>query len=461
VNAPAGIAAPADRTGVAVIATAALTALAVFGTHGQPLVVVAYVAALLVALALIAGVEHHELMIVLLVGAAALDVTGRIATIGPARITLYQGLFALVALLLVSRAAAGRLRLHATPIDVPLLAFVALMLLSMLVARDRAVAAVQTASFISSALLAYVIVYVATDIRKLRWVVIGTAAIAAAVGVLGVLEHLHIFTVGSYLQIWGRAIRAKVTFGDPNIMASFEATAIALTAPLVLVARRWPERLALAGLIGLASAGLYSTGSRGGMGAALIAVVVVVALSRLPKPLKGAFLLGGATLLVIGAALFFDVSWLESQILDNSALTRVYMGASSLQMAAENPLGVGAGNYPLVYPFFRNVAVRSTLVESHTAYLTILVETGVAGLVAFLAVLWRYAAGPLAVLRDRAADDELHALALGSIAAVVGMAAQAFTYSLETSKFWWLAIGIGIAAWAIGRRARDGVATPA
>ena len=41
----------------------------------------------------------------------------------------------------------------------------------------------------------------------------------------------------------------------------------------------------------------------------------------------------------------------------------------------------------------------------------------------------------------------VHALATGAFAAALALAAQAFTYSLEASKFWWFAIGIGVAAW--------------
>jgi hypothetical protein len=46
-----------------------------------------------------------------------------------------------------------------------------------------------------------------------------------------------------------------------------------------------------------------------------------------------------------------------------------------------------------------------------------------------------------------AADPLLRSIAIGAFAASAGLAAQAFTYSIEVSKFWWLAIGLGAAAW--------------
>jgi hypothetical protein len=37
----------------------------------------------------------------------------------------------------------------------------------------------------------------------------------------------------------------------------------------------------------------------------------------------------------------------------------------------------------------------------------------------------------------------------------MALAAQAFTYSLETSKYLWLAIGIGAAAWRMAKAAQS------
>jgi O-antigen ligase len=155
-------------------------------------------------------------------------------------------------------------------------------------------------------------------------------------------------------------------------------------------------------------------------------------------------------LLVAGAVLYVaDPVWLERRVVqvssDTSLAARFMMGDSALQMAADHPMGVGIGNYSLMYPYYREANIRASLVESHTAYLTVLVEIGVVGLLVFMWLLWRYASATFRVARH-SDDRDVHLLAVGSLAAVVGIAAQAFTYSLETSKFWWLAIGIGLAA---------------
>jgi len=426
-------------------------------TPVAPLMIVAAAA---IAIMLVAAIDHPEVGLVMLMGAATLDHVGRIAEFGPLKLTLYQALVAYMAIILVVRVAKGHSRLQATSIDLPVLLFLGIVAASLLVARDLPVGIVATVSLASSAFLAYAVVTLADTPRRLSFLVLGTLAVGAVIGVLGALERAEIFAVVGYLPIWGEGVRAKVTFADPNIMGSFQLTAAALALPFVLMARDW--RVKLIGSVGVLAtvAGMLSTGSRGATVGFAIALLVILTFSRIRFSAKVAVVLIVVVLGGVWFAFVADPVWLQNRVInvadDGSMLARVHMGLSALEIHADNPRGVGIGNYPVHYPFYRDASVRFNLIESHTAYLTILVETGLLGLLAFLAILVG-AAIPTARAAWTARDPIVHALAVGALAASIGIAAQAFTYSLENSKFWWLSIGVGLTTWVMVRADMRGV----
>jgi O-antigen ligase len=429
---------------------AALLAVALLGASFiDPLAPILFAAVAAVALLLVAAVERPEIALFLLLAAAAMDISGRIAEVGSAKITVYQAFALFVFALMIWRLRTAKSTLHPTAIDAPAVIYLGLVFISLLVAEDRLGGFVDAVSFSSSVMFAYAVVVLADTRDRLRFVVLGTLAVAAALGVLAVLERFRIFTVGSYLEMWGQGIRAKVTFKDPNILGSFMMTSIAMALPLALGLKNgWLKAASMSALL-LAALGLATTGSRGALVGMVISLVVVLVLLRI-KPSSKLALLLAAVLLVAGVVIYVaDPGWLQARVInvseDNSFAARFYMGSSAVNMALDNPMGIGMGNYANLYPYYRDVNIRANLVESHTAYLTILVEIGVLGLLAFLWLLWRYAAATFRAARS-ADDFEVHAIAVGSLAAVLGISAQAFTYSLEVSKFWWLAIGVGLAA---------------
>lgn len=441
-----------SATATAITLTVALVAV----SFVQPISLLFYGAAIGLALLFLAAGERAEYALVMLVGAAALDVTGRIATIGPLKLTAYQGLAALFVLLLAYRVWTTRSTLKRTPIDAAALLYLSLVFISIVSALDKSTALVQAVSLASSVLLAYGVAFVADDEDKLTKIILGTLIVSVGIGLLGIAENFELYSVTGYLKEWnGGTIRAKATFKDPNIMGSFQLTAIALAMPLLLVARKRLERIILLGALLIAAAGLATTASRGALGGLAVSLVIVLVLSRVKFTTKIGIALGVAALTLLAVTYVANPQWVESRVInvdeDMSALSRVYMADSAIGMALDNPTGIGIGNYSQLYPYYRNALVRPDLIESHTAYLTILVEIGVLGLLAFLAVLMTYAFAVFRVTLNATVGPKVHAAAVGSLAAVVGLSAQAFTYSLESSKFWWLAIGVGLAAYLIAR----------
>ncbi|MFA5843199.1 MAG: O-antigen ligase family protein, partial [Coriobacteriia bacterium] len=411
---------------------------------------------LAVAFALLAS-ERPELGVVALVGAAALDVTGRVATVAGVQLTAYQLVVAALVAVLGVRAVRRRARVPATPADLPAALFLAFALAAVPGAVSPKLAAVSFLSLLSSVVLLYLVVVAVDTPERGETVVWGLLAIAAVLGALALVERAGLYSIQPLLKAWGYGIRAKTTFKDPNVFGSFLACAAAFGVPFALERRGTVRRLAAWGAVTVTVLGLVVTFSRGAWGGFLLALVVVLVFARVPLRVKTAFVGVAGLLLAVLLLRYLDPGWVREKLVDvgqnRSFMYRIYMGGSALRMWLDHPWGVGPGNYPLVFPAYRDAFVAPGLVESHTAYLTVLVETGLAGLAGLLWLVWRFltrTARAALTLPEGAA----HAIAVGALAAGVALLAQAFTYSLETSKFLWLTVGLGMAAARMSRTPR-------
>jgi O-antigen ligase len=441
------VAAIRDSSAAPLIAAAACSALLVVATFDLMTALMllgAVIAAIAIALAL------RDLLFAgaLLVITAALDATGRLGTVAGVQLTVYQAMAALTLVLLVLAWRRGEVEFRHTPVDLPLAFFLFVVVASIPLANDVRRALVAVFSLFSSAFLAYAISMIVRRPRHAEVLVCAAVGMSAFLGGLAFLEWREIFAVNDFLQVWGYGIRAKTTFEDPNIYGSFAMTAVLLATPWLLVMRN-RKLLLLGGGIMFSLAGLFFTASRGAWVGVLVGFLVVLAFARMRVAAKVATAVAGIAFVMVVLPSVISGDWFERRVLnfaqDTSGLARVHMARAALEIAAERPEGVGPGNYPVAYPFYRYPDVRPTLIESHTAYLTVLVEIGFVGLLLFLAALAVFLAWTLRAVLG-AVDMRVHAAALGSLAAVVGMMVQSLTYSLETSKFLWFSIGLGLAA---------------
>lgn len=411
------------------------------------------------------------LALVTLVAAAALDITGRVAEVGPARFTVYQLLALALALVTVWQLVCERSGLPKTPLNWPLVTFLGTAALSLAFATELAPAVVQLLSLTSSVVLVVVVAVLVRSPRQGALVAGGVLAVAAVFGVLAVLEWASVFSVQPDVFFTpGYGIRARVTFLDPNILASFLMSAILLAAPLLALAPiKRSMRVAGVCAAALALVGLAATYSRGGLGGVVIGLVAIALVMRAPRRARLAFVAVMVLAILVAGVLVFDAQWVEENVVGagetGSATNRVWMVEGALAMWRDHPFGVGLDNYQVVYPAYRDPRADAGITESHTAYVTVLAETGFLGLGAFVWVLAAFFGRTALPVVRRARDLTLHALGVGAFAATLALAAQAFTYSLEASKFWWFAIGLGVAAWRMlaaeeGRTTGAGVATP-
>jgi O-antigen ligase len=431
----------------AIAAAAGLVALAlvVAGVLGmRHLLIIA------LALPLLAVISARpEWGLIALFGAATLDVQGRLVEIAGIQFTLYQALAGFLFIIFVVRYRQGRLSLPRTPLDVPLLVFMALAATSIAVAPSILSSVVDWISLASSIFLMYAVVVFADTESKLSTVVWGALAVSTVLAGFALLERVGIYSIrGDFLTTYERGIRPQVTFGDTNMYGTLTYVALAFAVPLMLQTRDWRLRALGAIAVVFNVGALWATHSRGAWIAAGVVAVVILILVRVPWWVRVAAVVVLVALLVGFAVLEaeFIANYLGGTEETDVDPARYYMILAGLDMAADYPFGVGLGGFPEVYPLYRQGNVRASLIESHMAYLTLLVETGLLGLLAYLWVLWRFAKNlvPRAVRLPGGRDQ---ALLVGSLAAVAGVVTQALTYSLEGHKLLWFALGVGLAVY--------------
>ena len=236
-----------------------------------------------------------------------------------------------------------------------------------------------------------------------------------------------------------------------------------------------PGQLAVAGLLVLIAGGVYFTYTRStwiGLAASLAAIP----LFQLPRPWRIALVFAGV---VVGAAAVVTlgdrVTNLGRKDTDGSAEHSVYQRASlaivSMRMWSDAPiLGCGFGRfYDLKQPYLADRGQQIELeslrqLDHHNTLLSVLVETGIVGLAAFLALLmgWTRAAWRLA--RDARREPWQRAQGLFSLATIITYLSSALFHDLTLSatEHWPLFFAAGITVGLIADRralvaARDSV----
>lgn len=261
-----------------------------------------------------------------------------------------------------------------------------------------------------------------------QWLVFGLVLAGIANAAVGLYE----FFGGSgalHLLINNRFFRAFGTFGQPNPFGGF----MGLLAPVALMAAvgyaararsRWraSRSLPVPGLLltsfyavaaVILTAGVVASWSRGAWVALTLALVVV--LLAFPRHAwRGVLIAGGVLALVVllwlagvlPASIIERISSSTAEFLafedvrgvditpDNYAVVeRLAHWQAALNMAVTHPwLGVGLGNYEVVYHQYRLINWIEPLGHAHNYYLNILAETGIIGLLgygkAWVIIMW-------------------------------------------------------------------------
>jgi O-antigen ligase len=206
--------------------------------------------------------------------------------------------------------------------------------------------------------------------------------------------------------------------------------------PLVLAATSMSSgnrKIAIAAVAALMGASIFLSGSRGGMVAFIVQILVLVAL-LLRKREAGwqqPLMLGGFVAVVIIFLVWMGGNELTQRLIsihseareEITGGVRLTIDRDCLRMFLKRPLlGWGLGTFPTVYPQFRSFYTNFFVNEAHNDYLQFLVETGLAGFsiaLWFLVALFRKAAGKLKNWTETATGCLTIAALLGCIGILV------------------------------------------
>jgi O-antigen ligase len=296
-----------------------------------------------------------------------------------------------------------------------LAAYLAVVWLSMAWARDT-VLAEQRALAITKAFVLYALVVLLAGsrahVRQGAWTLVAAAVVVGALGVFQVIAGSYDQTFAGlarvdYAQIYGRVFEPRIAgpVGDPNFFAQMLIPAVPIGLLLANSASGVRERVAAFACVGVVTAAVVMTYSRGGA----LALGVVLALWLLGQGASGRRLaVGTAAIALLVVLLPSDFARRlttfrqflpgngEVLRLDSSFEQRRVLVTAAWHMFLDRPLtGVGAGNYAVHYrPYTEETG--SVVLEyedfdqphyPHNLYLEIGAETGLLGLIVFAGVL--------------------------------------------------------------------------
>ena len=365
--------------------------------------------------------------------------------LGGIRVGITDALLAVVLAGWLARTIAYRQPITWPRLALPALLFVGVSAFSLLQAQSLPLVAKELAKWIEFLAMMVVVTNVASQQKQQSRVIIACLLLAGvAQALLGAYQFLT--RSGPEFFAFGRFLRAYGTFEQPNPFGGYMGLSAPLALALVLGSRSqeipvWLKWLALGSLFALA-AGIGMSGSRGtwlGAGAALgiitaahgrqgqIVLLIAILLLALAGVLGGISLvpdqvierITGFLPLVGGLSAGSDVRSIEVTDANYASLERLAFWQAAADMWAERPwLGVGLGNYQAAYPQHSLPKWRMSLGHAHNYYLNIAAETGLLGLLTYLA-LWAAVIWQLAKTTLQAQSAYAKSLALGALGVVI------------------------------------------
>lgn len=328
-------------------------------------------------------------------------------------------------------AADRRIVVPPTRFTLPLLAYCALLLLTLLGAQSPLLGLIELSKWVQIWLMVVLVADWAHHTAEPRAVLVSLLAIVLLAGLSQALIGIWQFSPRGHgpehFLVLGRFYRAYGTYEQPNPFGGYMAlnATLALGTLIGLIAH-WltakaattnqsairipqsaiPILLTTAAL----STALIMSWSRGAwLGFAAALAVMVLFLPR-QRPWLGLGLVGLALVTLVGAWQFGlmpaaiserlatsaaefqlgDVRGVDINDANYAVLERLAFWQAAVDMAQERPwLGIGFGNYALAYPDYALINWTTPLGHAHNYYLNLLAETGALGLLAYL-VVWLY-----------------------------------------------------------------------
>ncbi|RPI26553.1 MAG: hypothetical protein EHM61_11435 [Acidobacteria bacterium] len=371
--------------------------------------------------------------------------------------------------ILVPKASRARLRLVATPLDKPILAFLVWASLSVIWAYDKQVALLRLSHFLAAWLI-YLVIRERAGKREQSLLLVSLGCSSLVVSLLGLLQAWQ----GVEWVVQTRSPAS--TFGNKLLAGDFVVFVIPFL--LILLLERSMVRRLLGGVaLACNLAYLVAAVTKGAVLAVAAeagAITLILALPWLFSGKRGRVKVLASALVLLLAILFVgstaETNWIPQawrsqfqligrtvgvQLLgnpgdpdtprgpmvqvDDSALSlRLAVWNNTLSLLRDHPLfGVGLDNFQVFYPayaFSRAIDIRVIMnqewPQAHNDYLQTLAELGVVGVLLAGWFLWKIWKCSVPLLRETGS----RLIAIACLTAIVGLLADmVFNFPLQTS----------------------------
>jgi len=352
--------------------------------------------------------------------------------------------------------AQGQIGIRQSPFDFRIMAFVLWSGLSMLYSPDREGSFYNYYHLMGRYILLYYLVISnvnsLSQVRRLIWAVLLSAAVVSVYGFYQYFFSGLDVTATGWIdgeQFPDIKVRIFSTLQNPNLLAGFLVTVMAVASGIGLYTPGRRRRLLLFGLAGVLGVCLLLTYSRGAWLSAL-AVLGVCGMIYNRRLLWLVLFLPVLALLAHDAVSERLLSIMNP--VDTSCSLRLAVWESTVAMIMDHPLtGVGWGAYQLVYPSYDFFVLNqaTTIYHAHNMYLHLAAETGLPGLAAFLSIMVGHIRLALSSFRQ-ARDKRTRGMMLGILAAFAGIAVSGMTdyvmYNVQIAMLFWLLNAVVISA---------------
>ena len=334
--------------------------------------------------------------------------------LGPANVGLSEALVLAIMgtwllHLLAYRRVGDALRRGKSPLTWALLAYLGCMALSLLSASQLSAAAKELAKWLALLFL-YLFVRAELPRRQMPWLAAALLLGGALQSLLGIYQFLYRVGPAGFM-LFGRYMRAYGSFMQPNPFAGYLGLLLPLSYAFVLVPPPFLKgywrtlgrgAAAIAGLlmltailmswsrgalVGLVGGGMLVLLALGRRYMVAIAAILLIAALLLPSVLS---LLPAGTLLRATDVVGYvgrDLSLIEITDDNFGVIQRVAHWQAAWQMFTQRPwLGVGVGQFAIVYPEVALPRWQEPLGHAHNAYLHALAEGGLIGLAGYMGV---------------------------------------------------------------------------
>jgi len=282
-----------------------------------------------------------------------------------------------------------------TPIDLPLVALLSVVLLSTIFSTDRYTSIWSLGLLVTYAAVFYLTIHsvsTRSQLRRILQIIVFTACFLSVFGLIK-KAGANPFPWWDYdIGLKRELAMSSSTFGNPNHYAGYLAMALPVCLAMFLIGLK-KSRTILTGVITLLiSVAIVFTLARGGWISSFFGVVfmgVTFFFSSKSNPLsrKGLLIVAGG-LFLIGVVFLFSTSAVEEAVTlkkapeDANLQQRILVWRHTIQMISDYPLlGSGPGTYATIFTQYQPPGIGGRYYMAHNDYLHFISETGLAVLV--------------------------------------------------------------------------------